>query len=146
MTTLRQAKKSDILAAAALAALLFEGSSPEVLSRELEDLVDSGEGAVFLLSAEHVPVGFAQVQLRRDYVEGTRSSPVGYLEGIFICPEHRGRGYARALLDACEQWAREQGCTEFASDCELHNSASLAFHLRTGFTEANRIVCFTKRL
>lgn len=141
-----QAKKEDIPAAAALAACLFEGSQAEELSQELEALLDSGEGAVFLLPEEDGLAGFAQCQLRRDYVEGTESSPVGYLEGIFVHPEHRGKGYARALLAACEQWAREQGCTEFASDCELHNGGSLAFHLKAGFREANRIICFTKRL
>lgn len=41
---------------------------------------------------------------------------------------------------------RKQGCTEFASDCELDNEASLAFHLKMGFAEANRIICFTKRI
>ncbi len=53
---------------------------------------------------------------------------------------------SRELLSRCEQWAREQGCTEFASDCELGNDGSLAFHLQMGFSEANRIICFTKRL
>lgn len=101
MMTLYQAKKSDIPAASALAALLFEGSSQEELARELESLLDSGEGTVFLLEAEGAPAGFAQVQLRRDYVEGAGTSPVGYLEGIFVRPEHRGRGCARSLLDAC---------------------------------------------
>ena len=91
-------------------------------------------------------MGFAQCQLRQDYVEGTESSPVGYLEGVFVEESHRNSGYARSLLAACEQWAREQGCSEFASDCELTNTQSLAFHLHCGFREANRIICFTKKL
>ena len=66
MMPLYQAKKEDVPAAAALAALLFEGSTEEELSHELEALVDSGEGAVFLLSAEHVPVGFSQCHLPDD--------------------------------------------------------------------------------
>ena len=103
------------------------------------------DAAVFL-ALEGEAVGFAQCQLRRDYVEGTESSPVGYLEGIFVTQPCRNRGYARALLAACQDWARARGCTEFASDCELTNSESLAFHLRMGFLEANRIICFTKRL
>ena len=45
----------------------------------------------------------------------------------------------------CEQWAREKGCAEFASDCELTNTASLRFHLGVGFREENRIICFKKR-
>ena len=91
-------------------------------------------------------IGFSQCQLRHDYVEGTKSSPVGYLEGIFVDGAHRRLGYAARLLSACEGWAKEKGCREFASDCELTNTDSLKFHLSLGFTEANRIICFTKKL
>ncbi|MBR0218892.1 MAG: GNAT family N-acetyltransferase [Clostridia bacterium] len=58
----------------------------------------------------------------------------------------RRRGYAAWLLSACENCAKEKGCREFASDCELTNTDSLKFHLSLGFTEANRIICFTKKL
>ena len=91
-------------------------------------------------------IGFAQCQLRFDYVEGTRSSPVGYLEGVFVDAPYRAQGYGKQLVAACEMWAKEKGCSEFASDCELSNQQSLAFHLHSGFTEANRIICFTKML
>ena len=141
-----QAQKKDIPAAAGMAALLFEGSPEEELVRELDALIASGTCAVFLASEDGRLTGFAQCQLRHDYVEGTVSSPVGYLEGIFVLPEYRSQGYARTLLVRCEQWAREQGCAEFASDCELDNSGSLAFHLKMGFAEANRIICFHKTL
>ena len=50
------------------------------------------------------------------------------------------------MLTACENWAKEKGCREFASDCELTNAQSLQFHLSVGFAEANRIICFTKKL
>ena len=79
-------------------------------------------------------------------MEGTESSPVGYLEGIFIKAEYCHRGYAKELLAACEAWAKQNGCTEFASDCELDNTGSLQFHLAMGFQEANRIICFKKRI
>lgn len=79
-------------------------------------------------------------------VEGTESSPVGYLEGIYVADGYRNQGIARELLFACENWAKEKGCTEFASDCELDNVQSLRFHLNVGFAEANRIICFTKKL
>ena len=79
-------------------------------------------------------------------MEGTDSSPVGYLEGIYVEEDCRKQGIARALLAACENWAKTKGCTEFASDCELDNTQSLRFHLNVGFIEANRIICFTKKL
>ena len=60
--------------------------------------------------------------------------------------EYRKRGVARDMLEACQKWAKEQGCAEFASDCELDNEDSLKFHIKMGFVEANRIICFTKKL
>lgn len=131
--------------AAALAAELWPGNTPDGLLAEWEALPPA-EGAVFLAQADGAFVGFAQCQLRRDYVEGTHTSPVGYLEGVYVREAYRGRGLARALLQACEDWAAGQDCREFASDCELDNAGSITFHLGAGFTEANRIVCFIKPL
>lgn len=93
-----------------------------------------------------IPVGFAQCQLRHDYVEGTDTCPVGYLEGIFVKEDYRHKGCARELLLECEKWAKMKGCKEFASDCEINNDTSLQFHKAMNFTEANRIICFTKKL
>lgn len=96
--------------------------------------------------AEDKPIAFAQCQLRHDYTEGTESSPVGYLEGIFVSEGYRKKGYAAELLSECEKWAKEKGCTEFASDCVLDNTDSFRFHMALGFEEANRIICFRKEL
>jgi aminoglycoside 6'-N-acetyltransferase I len=79
-------------------------------------------------------------------VEGTVSNPVGYLEGIYVKKEFRLRGVSKELLIECEAWAKDKGCSEFASDCELNNTESLKFHLQVGFEEVNRIICFKKML
>lgn len=140
-----KAEVKDAPEVARLSLLLWPEHDKEEMEREFRELIQKDDAAVFL-AQEGETVGFAQCQLRRDYVEGAESSPVGYLEGIFVTESCRNRGYARALLAACQDWARARGCTEFASDCELTNSESFAFHLRMGFLEANRIICFTKRL
>ena len=136
----------DAASAAALAVQMWKSSTEEELTAEFESMISREDAAVFLALEEDRAVGFAQCQLRRDYVEGTSSSPVGYLEGIFVEEAFRQQWIAAALLSACEQWAKELGCTEFASDCEIENDESLAFHLKMGFCEANRIICFTKAL
>ena len=145
-SAIKRADSVDVDMLAKLALLLWPEHTLEELNVEFEVLLQQNEAACFLAYAGDTAVGFAQCQLRHDYVEGTDSSPVGYLEGIFVREEYRHRGIARGLLSACEAWAREQGCTEFASDCELTNTESLKFHLNVGFEEANRIICFTKRL
>lgn len=144
--TIRQAKKEDIKTVAKLAGMMWDHHELEELEEEFSEVIGGAESVVFLISEGMKAIGFAQCQLRHDYVEGTSSSPVGYLEGIFIQQGYRKNGYAYELLQCCEQWAREQGCVEFASDCELSNDTSLHFHLAVGFQEANRIICFTKKL
>jgi len=141
-----KATSKDSLALAKMAIKMWSEHSLDELAKEFEDTIDCRESAIFMLMVDNQAVGFAQCQLRHDYVEGTDTSPVGYLEGIFIEQNFRYRGYAKELLAKCEEWAREKGCTEFASDCESDNDESLKFHLNTGFTEVNRIICFKKQL
>ncbi len=142
----KQAEAQDLPALAELGALLWQKHTAAALAEEFSEILRQGNAAFFLAYADSIPVGFAQCQLRHDYVEGTEEAPVGYLEGIFVAKQYRKNGIAKELLSACEAWAKEQGCREFASDCELGNTRSLRFHLHTGFTEANRIICFVKKL
>ena len=143
---IRKAQIQDAKTVAALANLLWPGHKDGELEAEFAASLADSECAVFLFECGGQAVGFAQCGLRHDYVEGTETSPVGYLEGIYVAEGYRHRGAARALLHACEDWAQAMGCTEFASDCGLDNTQSLAFHLACGFEEANRIICFTKSL
>ena len=145
-TKVKRANAEDAGALAAMAAQMWKDHSPEDMAEEFYELVTSDEAACFIKYADDKPIGFAQCQLRHDYVEGTESSPVGYLEGIFITEGYRKRGFAAELLSECEKWAREKGCREFASDCELDNEESISFHSAMGFEEANRIICFKKEL
>lgn len=141
---IRQAEPGDAMTLAELAVKLWKGHSVRELSDMFEALISGGNAACFLQYVGGKAIGFAQCQLRHEYVEGTGSSPVGYLEGIFVEDAYRRHGYAKALLRACEAWAKEKHCREFASDCELENDDSLRFHTAMGFEEANRIICFRK--
>lgn len=126
---IRKATVQDAAVAAGLAIQMWQGNEMEELREEFQEILQDGKAAVYLQYKGEKAIGFAQCQLRRDYVEGTETSLVGYLEGIFVEEAYRRQGCAGKLLAACENWAREQGCTEFASDCELDNADSLNFHL-----------------
>ena len=125
---------------------LWPDNTRKEAEKILKDYVSSKEKAAFACRIGREYVGFALCSVRHDYVEGCDTSPVGYLEGIFVREAYRKQGIARVLCEECETWAEKAGCKEFASDCECNNTASLEFHSRMGFSEANRIVCFKKRL
>jgi aminoglycoside 6'-N-acetyltransferase I len=92
------------------------------------------------------PLGFAEASMRHDYVNGTKTSPVAFLEGIYVEPSHRGRGIARMLVISVEAWARQQGCSELASDTGIDNVVSQRMHEALGFSETQRVVFFRKVL
>ena len=92
------------------------------------------------------PIGFIEGSIRGDYVNGTESSPVGFVEGVYVAPEWRRRGVARQLFDAIGDWARARGCRELASDALLDNLTSQRAHAALGFRETERVVYFTRPL
>ena len=143
---IKKATAEDAGVLAGLAVQMWAEHDPDDLAREFRALAENGEAVCFIKYADGTPVAFAQCQLRHDYVEGTESSPVGYLEGVFVSEKYRRKGYAAELVAECEKWAAEKGCAEFASDCELDNVDSLKFHMAMGYEEANRIICFRKAL
>lgn len=93
-----------------------------------------------------VHVGFVEVALRHDYVNGTSTSPVAFLEGIYVVADSRRQGIARSLVKVAESWARAQGCSEFASDASIDNVVSHTMHSALGFEESQRVVYFRKSL
>lgn len=141
----RKAGKQDVETLADLAILMWSSHSADELSAGFLEIISKGKSQFFLKYENDIPIGFAQCQLRYDYVEGTSTTPVGYLEGIFIKEDYRNKGYAKELLSECEAWAKENGCQEFASDCEIDNIDSFRFHKAMNFTEVNRIICFIKK-
>lgn len=143
---IRRATIDDVNILAKFATQVYTGAVFSELVGEFSESVRNENSAFFIKFQGHKPVGFAEAGLRFDYVEGTDSSPVGYLEGIYVLPECRRRGYARTLVVECEKWAKSKNCTEFGSDCELSNVDSFNFHKGIGFLEANRIICFVKDL
>ena len=143
---IKKAAIEDAETIAVMAVKMWTSHTVDELAQGFADAIRNPDCAVFIMTDDDKAVGFAQCGLRHDYVEGAQSSPVGYLEGIFVEESYRKQGLAKKLLDRCEKWAKEKGCSEFASDCEIDNDISRQFHLGAGFREANKIICFTKKL
>ncbi|MGV1907258.1 aminoglycoside 6'-N-acetyltransferase [Agrobacterium cavarae] len=128
------------------AALWPDGS----VEQHREDVIEtflqgSGKAVAFLSESEEGElVSFAEGSLRHDYVNGCKTSPVAFLEGIYVLPSHRQQGIARLLCNAVGDWGKSQGCLEFASDAPLENEVSRKFHAALGFAETQRVVFFRK--
>ena len=82
----------------------------------------------------------------RSHVEDCETDNVGYLEGWFVEFRYRRLGVGRELVRYAENWAREKGCTEMASDAEVDNLISQQAHNNLGYNETSRLVHLRKEL
>lgn len=80
----RKATKADAELIALLAVKMWTSHTPEKLASGFTAVTENENSVVYLLTVDKVIVGFAQCGRRHDCVEGTSSSPVGYLAGIFV--------------------------------------------------------------
>jgi len=113
---------------------------------EMRQILASAEQDCFLaLDESGVPLGFVELSLR-NFVDGCLGSPVGYVEGLYVVPEARGRGIGRLMLRHAMAWSRERGCRDIAADAQLADEPAQRFWGAVGFRETFRIVEFKKRL
>ena len=79
------------------AALWPEASNAEHLSG-MADALARGHYIRLARGADGVAWGLVEASKRVDYVNGTESSPVAFLEGMYVVPEFRLQGVARTVV------------------------------------------------
>jgi aminoglycoside 6'-N-acetyltransferase I len=148
---IRPAKPTDLKVLGKLRHALWPDSSVEHHEEELAPILAGKPPGImplvhFVAEADGAVVGFVEVGLRSTADGCDWVRPVGYIEGWYVVDSHRRRGVGAQLIAAAENWAREQGCTEMASDTQIGNTQSLQAHLRLGYEIAERSILFRKSL
>ena len=95
---IKTATHADCKALAEMAVQMWSESSVAELESDFCEIINSNTYACFIKYSDNLPIGFAKCSLRNDYVEGTSTSPVGYLEGVFISKEYRNKGYGTEAI------------------------------------------------
>jgi len=127
---------------------LWPETPREIHRAEIRAQVDDPErfAAFVAYAVGGTSLGLAEVSLRWDHVNGTTSSPVAFLEGLYVDDRERRRGLARRLVDAAVAWAHLKGCRELASDVLEANLMGQRVHRALGFEETERVVYFKRRV
>ena len=143
----RRAGPADHGTWAALLARMHGEDMAATYEAELDELTALSEPYIaFLAFADDgTPIGMIDARVR-NYAEGAPDLAAPYVEDLWVDPDHRRSGVARALLAAVEQWARSEGHRWLGSDALIDNDTSHDWHRANGFDELERIVIFGKRL
>lgn len=95
--------------------------------------------------ADGVLCGFIEMA-GRFYAPGCLSMPICYVDAWYVEDTARQKGIGARLMRTAEDWAREQGFREIATDSSIANLESEAAHKALGFEEAERAIHFRKNL
>lgn len=125
---------------------LYEMDSIEETLAECKKFITKKGQCGFLYEENGEALGAIHLSVRNDYVNGTKSSPVLFIEGIYVNPEHRWKGIGKILMDFSVTYAKENGFKQVASDCLLSNHTSEKFHKGCGFEETERVIYFVKNV
>jgi GNAT superfamily N-acetyltransferase len=94
-----------------------------------EQLFDKGRAEVIFAMEEGVEVGFALFFHNFSTFLGRSGL---YLEDLFVYPEHRGKGYGKALFLELVRIANERGCGRMEWVCLNWNKPSIEFYRSMG--------------
>jgi GNAT superfamily N-acetyltransferase len=94
-----------------------------------EQLFDKGHAEVIFVMEEGAEVGFALFFHNFSTFLGRSGL---YLEDLFVYPEHRGKGYGKALFLELVRIANERGCGRMEWVCLNWNKPSIDFYRSMG--------------
>jgi len=148
--TVRPFEDCDLDAVARLCEALWPDGTYEEHRSEISSMMETPVGpypsAIYVAVSPAGAIGFSLVGMRSHADSCDPHHPVGYLEGWFVEEQWRNKGVGRALVNAAEDWARAQGCTEMASDTWLDSEGSQRAHVALGYEVVERAVLFRKGL
>lgn len=143
----RPLRESDIAEWLRLRKILWDELTEDEHKAEMLDIYEHSDSQLVLVAEldNGKLVGFLEASIR-PFVEDCHTDHVGYLEGWFVEADYRGLGIGKKLVQNAENWARQKGCTEMASDAEIGNDLSLQVHLKLGYEETSRLIHLRKNL
>ena len=113
--------------------------------KEAEHLSKADNFVCFFAESDTFVAGFIELALR-PYVNGCNTSPVAFIEGIWVDDKLQKRGIGNLLVMKAEEWARSLSIKELASDTRIESDHSIHAHKAWGFEETERVVYFKKDL
>jgi GNAT superfamily N-acetyltransferase len=95
-------------------------------------------GALFIAEADGRPVGWAfVVEEAGDLFVKESERRHGFIAELFVEDAARGQGHGRALIAACEDWARGRGMAVLIIGVLTGNGKAAAVYQRDGFAPYN---------
>jgi len=139
----RTAQRGDAGAVAALSAQLGYDEAVDEIRKRIEAIRAQGNGEVYVAAVPpDIVVGWVQV-FALLLVE---LPPLAEVGGIVVDSRYRRIGVGRSLVEAAEQWARQNGLATLRLRSDVQRDDAHAFYRRLGYRELAASTLFSKVL
>ena len=75
---------------------------------------------------------YARIETSKPYLQHKQHAYLGFM---YVEPKYRGRGINKAIMDALEGWAIQQGITEMHLEVYDENTAAIKAYEKCGFSK-----------
>ncbi len=109
------------------------------LQASLKRIISGSTSAIFLAEIEDAVAGLAEVYLRQSEPDpAVVTRKYGYLQSLMVLEPYRQHGIGSQLVEAVEQWAKEQGASEMHLDTWEFAAGPLRFYEALGYRTLKR--------
>ncbi len=136
---------SDLNDFLTMALALWPEETDDELVKLFYRILNASDEIGYMCRKNKEAIGFATVSLR-NIVNGARSRPVGFLEGLYVKEAYRRKGVACELVKIGEKWVKDHGCSQIGSDALDWNHDSILFHEKLGYKKIYTTVNFIKNI
>ena len=116
--------------------------SIEVVSQRIEKILQRDDHLLLVAKIDDQVVGFCHGYLRL-LTEVVEAIEIG---GLAVTEEHRGKGVAKQLVTAIEDWAKTMGCSQVVLASNIIRTNAHAFYEHLGYKKIKQQFAFEKNL
>ncbi|HXG19770.1 MAG TPA: GNAT family N-acetyltransferase [Methylomirabilota bacterium] len=98
-------------------------------------LGDESQGRLWLILSEGAPVGYLILTFGFSFEYGGRDA---FLDEVYLCEPHRGRGIGKRAIDFAEKQCRALGVGALHLEVKRENTNAHALYRQVGFIEHDR--------
>ncbi|MCB1561600.1 MAG: GNAT family N-acetyltransferase [Xanthomonadales bacterium] len=112
---------------------------PDAARDFLKARLDSGDSVILLAEHDGEAIGFTQLY---PLFSSVRMARIWILNDLFVDESHRQRGAGRALLEAAQAYAEDDGAAALQLETQRTNSVAQSLYTRLGWEAPDDTIWF----